>query len=386
MSEPRPQRSPLRVVHVITGLSGGGAEGFLARLVPRLRDQGVDATVVSLTDDGAHGEPLRRQGFDVVPLGLDPARPRVRPVLRLASHLRDLRPDVVMTWLPHADVVGGLTARLCGVPVVWNVRQSALGPEAPRRHHRLVAATARLSRWVPTRIACVSEAARRDHVALGYPAARTEVVPNGFDLDRFRPDPARGRDVRAGLGLDPDTHVVGHAARLDPQKDHRTLLEAFGIVAAARSDVRFVLCGRGVTPTSEPLRTWVDELLPPGRAQLLGPREDLPQLLTAWDVAVSSSAYGEGLTNALGEAMSCGVPCVATDSGAARELLGGTGRVVPVRDPSALAAAVLDVLDGPRPPVAAVRRHVAGHFGIDAAADRYAGLLRSAADRGRVRR
>lgn len=362
----------IRVAHVITGLGAGGAEGFLTRLVPELGERGVTGTVFSLTDDGVHGEELRRRGIDVCPLGLRPDRPDPRVLLRLVRHLGDIRPDVVMTWLYHSDLIGGVAGRLAGVPVVWNLRQSAMGPGAPRRHHRLLRLNARLADRLPARIVCVSNRSLVDHVDAGYPADRMVVIHNGVDIARFKPDSLARRDVRRELEIPAHAHVVGHVARFDPQKDHRTLLNGAAKVVAALPEVHLVMCGDGVEEANERLVGWIQEAgLDRRCVHLLGRRSDVERLDAAFDVAVSSSAYGEGMTNALAEAMACGVPCVSTDSGDARELIGDTGAVVSVGDADALARSILTVLDGKTPPVEDVRRVILDGFDLCSSVDAY---------------
>lgn len=370
----------IHVAHVITGLGPGGAEGFLTNLVPGLERQGIGATVFSLTDDGVHGDDLRRSGVDVCPLGFRTGRPDPRPAVHLAAHLRDVRPDVVMTWLYHADLIGGLAATACGIPVVWNLRQSAMGPAAPDRHHRLVRTNARLSRRVPRRIVCVSERARSDHEAAGYPRDRMEVIHNGFDVQRYEPDAVVRAAVRAELGIPGNAPVIGHVARFDPQKDHLSMLRAASRVATERPDMHLVMCGDGVDRSNQHLGRWIGEVgLDRRSVHLLGRRDDVERLVTAWDVAVSSSAYGEGLTNALGEAMAAGVPCVATASGDARELIGPTGTVVDVGDPAALAAGIVGMLADRTVPVAETRQRIVDRFDLERATDRYARCLREVA-------
>lgn len=371
------------VAHVITGLGSGGAEGFLTRLVPELGARGVTNTVFSLTDDGVHGENLRQNGVDVCTLGMQPGRPDPRALRRLVRHLDDIRPDVVMTWLYHADLIGGIAGRLAGVPVVWNIRQSAMGPGAPRRHHRLLRINACLAGQLPVRIVCVSNRALADHVAVGYPSPRMEVVHNGVDTLRFKPDAGVRRLVRQELGIATDEPVIGHVARFDPQKDHETLIRAAALIEVKRSDIHLVMCGEGVDGTNGELSRLIQKHgLDRRRVHLLGRRSDVDRLDAAFDVAVSSSAYGEGLTNALAEAMACGVPCVATDTGDADELIGDTGVVVPVRDPEGLAGGILELLRGATPPIEVVRRRIVEQFDLGSSTDAYVRCLDRVAARG----
>jgi glycosyltransferase involved in cell wall biosynthesis len=245
----------------------------------------------------------------------------------------------------HANLVGGLAARLAGIrPLAWGIRQSVLDP---RYHKRTTIWTARLcarlSRHLPDRIVCCSEAVRRAHAAFGYETGRMVVLPNGFDLDAYRPDPAVRLSVRQELGLPEGTLLIGLVARFNPQKDHHNFMQAAALLHARLPDVHFLLCGDGVSMQNAELAQWVEEADIGPNIHLLGCRQDVPRLSAALDIA-SSSSYGEGFPNVVGEAMACGVPCVVTDVGDSALIVGDTGRVVPPRNPQALAEAWHDLL------------------------------------------
>jgi glycosyltransferase involved in cell wall biosynthesis len=330
----------IRVAHVITGLAPGGAEHQLVNVATRVDRSRFESVVISLTGRGPLAEPLEAAGIPVHALRVatDP--------LALVRLVRRERPDLVETWLYKADLIGGLATLGVGrVPLLWSIHQTDLRPEPGLRSNVLAARIcAPLSRWLPTLILCVSPEAARAHAAMGYRADKFRVVPNGFDTDRFRPDDQARAAVREQLGWDESTPIVGLVARFDPQKDHRTFAMAARRVADELPEVRFVLCGRGVTTGNADL---IDLLRANGiqdRVALLGVCDDMPAVTAAVDVAVSSSAFGEAFSIALGEAMATGVPCVATDTGNASRLVGDAGRVVPVRNPPALAGAITDLL------------------------------------------
>lgn len=368
----------LRVTHVITGLEAGGAEGFLARLAPVLESR---ATVISLRDDGIHAAGLRAAGIPVDTVGMGDGMPDPRWAARLLSLLRRSRPDVVQTWLYHADLLGGLAGRALRRPVVWNLRQT-LVPDGPQPLGRLVAIGARLSPWLPAAVAAVSEPALEDHLAAGYRPRRTVVLPNGFDLERFRPDAGAAASVRAELGLAAGTPLIGMVARADPQKDHATAFAAVALLAERGIDAHLVLCGRG-TEVDGALAGAVRAAGVADRVHHLGERRDLPHLQAAWDLALSTSSYGEGLSNAVAEAMACAVPAVVTSVGAGAELVGTCGEVVGPGRPDAVADALERLLS--RPPAerarlgAAARARVAERYSLAAAAARYDALYREVA-------
>ena len=214
----------------------------------------------------------------------------------------------------------------------------------------------------------------------GFAAEKLVIIPNGFDLDRFRPDPAARDQVRRQLGLAPDTPLVGLVARYDPMKDHATFLHAAALLARERAEVHFVLCGERVDGGNAALVAQVVSLGLTQRCHLLGPRRDVPRIDAALDVAASSS-ISEAFPLAVGEAMCCGVPCAVTDVGDCGLIVGPTGRVVPPKDTAALANAWCELLAlAPAERSAlglSARRRIQERYSIDAVSERYADLYES---------
>lgn len=384
----------MRVLHVITSLHVGGAETMLVKLLAHPPAGESRADVVSLTGRGPLAEGVEAAGASVHSLGLrgglGTGASLLAAVPRLAALIRRLRPDVVQTWMYHADLAGALAAPLGGgvgrrPALVWNVRQASLDPALLGRGTFAVAAVcAALSRHLPSRIVVCAERGAAAHAALGYDAARMVVIPNGFDLDLFRPDAALRRETRGALGLADDELVVGHVGRFDRFKDHATLVAAFGGAAERRRPVRarLVLVGRDVVPSNPSLSA---ALRAAGvrDALLLGPRVNLPRLYAAFDLFVSSSR-SEGFPNAVGEAMAAGVPCVVTDAGDSALLVGPTGLVVPPERADLLADALASALGWSAAEReafgAAARARVAARFDIRGVAASYHALYRELVD------
>ncbi len=377
----------MRVAHVITGLELGGAEMMLFKLLSTMDRAVFEPLVISLIPPGPMGPRIGALGVRVETLDLRRGLPTAGAVVRLVRLLRAFRPDLIQTWMYHADLLGGLVLPLVragsGRPrLVWNIRQSDLDPRQTRRATRIVARlNAGLSRLAPDRILCCSERAREVHLALGYRHGILSVIPNGFELERFRPDAQARVTLRDALAIPAETPLVGLVARFDPQKDLPTFLRAAAVVRAARPDCRFLLCGPGMDAANPQLMGWMADARLGDAVSLLGPRADTPHVFAALDLLVSASAYGEGFPNVIGEAMACAVPCVVTDVGDSALIVGETGRTVPPRDPPALAAAIGSLLaEGPdaladRGRVA--RARIAAHYALPLIAARYADLYLS---------
>jgi len=282
----------------------------------------------------------------------------------------------------HGNLLASMMSRADGVPrpVFWGVRQSLHGNRDKPTTRIVIRVSAQLSAR-PNAIVYNSSTARLQHEAIGFSPRRAHVIPNGFDLEMFRLDRGAREALRASLGFAPDTPVIGHVARFHPSKDHAGFLRAFARVAEDRASVRAVLAGDGVDWTNSELARLVSQLGIADRIRLLGRRSDVPALMSSFDVFCSSSNGMEGFPNVVAEAMCCQVPCVATDIGDTRAVIGPSGEVVEANNVPALAAALHRAID--LPPTArkalgsAAREHIATHYSTEEIAEKYTQLYQS---------
>lgn len=330
---------------VITGLAMGGAETMLLKLLERIDRRRFSLHVFSLTSLGEIGPRIQSLGIPVEAMGMKRRVPHPVAVAALARRLRETKTDLVHTWMYHADLLGSLAARMAGVrTIAWCIRNTDLDRDKSKLSTRLVVrVNAIVSRWLPNGILCCAEATRDVHVALGYAAGKMEVIPNGFDLARFRPDPAACASVRNELHLSANTPLVGIVGRFDPQKNHAGFLVAAGLLLRSRPDVHFVLVGAGIDSNNDELAAVARRAGVFDATHWMGRRDDIPRLMAALDVLASSS-FSEAFPNVLGEAMACGVPCAVTDVGDSAAIVADTGHVVRSGDMPALATAIGDLL------------------------------------------
>ncbi len=318
-----------RVMHVITGLDTGGAEAQLLHLVSARRRAGANDRVVSMIAGGDLRGQFEQAGVPVHDLGMKRGRPSLPALLRLRALLRRFKPQMVQSWMYHADLMALIALRFSGrweeTPLIWGIRCSDMNlKDYGRALKWTVRLCARFSH-LPDMVVANSEAGLQAHHDLGYRPFRSRVIDNGIDTERYHPDRELRAEVRAELGIDPNVPLVAQVARVDPMKDHQTLLRAMEKIP----DVALLLIGLGTEKFD-------------GRANCygLGRRGDVARLLPACDLIVSSSAYGEGFSNALAEGMAAGLPAIATDVGDAARIVSDSGRIVPPRDTDALAAAI----------------------------------------------
>jgi glycosyltransferase involved in cell wall biosynthesis len=326
-----------RVVLLIRSLGVGGAERQLVVLARALHARGVDVRVLTFYPGGAWRPELEAAGVPVEDLGKGGRWDVLAFLWRLWRRLCALRPDVLYSWLPMANVLATIVGSMAGVPrIVWGVRASNLDGDRYDWLHRVEQSLARRLARRADAIICNAEAGRRWHEAMGYPRERMVVIENGIDTERFHFDAHARTHLRKEWGIADHEHLIGLIARIDPMKDHDTFLRAAAQLAGRSPGVRFVCVGDGSESELARLKGLAHALGLDGRLLWLGRRADVAGVLSAMDIA-SSSSYGEGYSNAIGEAMACGRICVVTDVGDSRRIVGETGFVVPPRDPEALA-------------------------------------------------
>lgn len=328
----------MKVTHIIIGLNIGGAELMLKRLIESHREQpGIEHSVISLTDRGVLGEKLSKQGVAVHCLGMSSIIKGPRTFFKLRKLLQALRPDVVHTWMYHADLLGGLAASSAGINnLVWSVRTTHLNTGVSKITVLIRRLCAMLSARLPNVIVCAADASRKVHEAVGYAPNKMQVIPNGFELDKSMSLEVTGAHVRNELGISNDYTLVASVGRYNPDKDHKTFIDAAGKVAAQHKDVRFMMVGRDLEHSNPQLMAMIDATGQADAFYLLGERNDVPACLQACDIFCLHSVT-EGFPNVLGEAMAVGLPCITTDVGDAAYLLDNLEWVVPAASPDKLA-------------------------------------------------
>jgi glycosyltransferase involved in cell wall biosynthesis len=369
----------LRICHLITDLDTGGAERSLVNLLTRMDKVEFDNDVVSLLEPGPMAEPLAAAGIPVRGLGMRRGRPSPAALAGFISHLRRTRPMVLQTWLYHADLLGTVASLFARPPrLLWNVRCTTMTVGDHEPHLRwVVRLLATLSKR-PDAIVVNSRRGQSDHEAAGYVPKRWVDLPNGVDVERFVPRPGERPALRRRLGLAPDAPTIGFVGRDHPMKDVRTFLHGASLLHGERSDVRFVLCGDGFDAANDRLARTISNLGLGQSVTLLGRRSDMEMIYPAFDILTLCSIYGEGFPNVLVEAMACGVPCVATDTGDSAEIVGDCGMIMPMRDPQGLAASWRTLLDRSADEIGKrARERTVAHYSIARMCTRYEDLYRS---------
>jgi glycosyltransferase involved in cell wall biosynthesis len=333
-----------RVVHVITGLNDGGAEASLFRLCASAN--AFEHHVISLMDDGKYGSLLRELGVHVYCLKMRQGQMTPVGFFRLWELLRNLQPKVVQTWMYHANLIGGVAARLAGIKsIFWGIRHGNLNSGVVKNSTILIARIGGLlSRYVPVRIISCSRRAVGVHVAQGYLSDRFITIPNGYDVLDFSSEVGARERLRAEWGISNNQVLIGMVARFDPQKDHANLLNALAKLKLKETPFMCALIGSGMDANNEMLHHLIEKFGLRNNIILLGRRDDIGCVMRALDLHALSS-LGEAFPNVIAEAMICGTPCVCTDVGESAYIVGETGWIVDPGDSGQFANALQEALE-----------------------------------------
>jgi glycosyltransferase involved in cell wall biosynthesis len=329
------------IIHIITDLGDGGAQAVLFQLCKN--DKHFRHIVISLANFDKYGPMLQKLGVLTFTIGMSSKKVNFAGLVQLFKILKQHRPAIVQTWMYHADLIGGLTARLAGCPrILWNIRHTELLPGSTGPSTRVVAKICSiLSRILPNKIIACGHRAKEVHISMGYTSEKFVVIPNGVPLERFFPSICSRNYLRREFGIPSTDPVIGFFGRWNPQKDHKNLLVASVAVKEKFPNLHIVLAGTGCDDNNVELANCIRRYGLVDVVHLLGPRNDIPAVFNTLDLHVLSSSHGEGFPNVVAEAMASSVPCVVTDVGDAAAIVSNTGWIVAPNDSPALSHAII---------------------------------------------
>jgi len=366
-----PLESRARILHVITDLELGGAETKLCKLLGAADRSRFSAAIVSLRSGGELQKQIDDLAVPVFNLGVMGSLPGPLSIWRLLRAVWQFDPDLIHGWMCHGNLAAQVAASFARrkPSVLWSVHQSLYGFEYDKwTTASVIRFCARLSD-LPVRIIYPSELSAAQHEAVGYDTRKRIVLDYGFDSETFRPSQQWRREIRSELGIANDTPLIGLVARYHPTKDHQTFLRAAALITKVFPQTQFILCGTHIDDRNQRLGALVCELV-----HLLGERRDVPRIMAALDIAASSSR-AEGFPNVVGEAMSAGLPCVATNVSNVTTIIADTGRIVPAKDPVALAVALQELIaispERRRALGAAARARIIERYSLELSVGRY---------------
>ena len=331
----------MRVLHIITGLDNGGAEAVLFRLCKL--DKKYQHIVISLQAKQKYESLLKKFNVSVHTLDFSNSSINFFGLFKLFKLIRQIKPDVVQTWMPHADLIGGVLARIAGVKkIFWGVHHANLiKGKINRLVIMIVRLNALLSNLVPSKIIYCAEKSREVQESIGFKKSKGVVVHNGYDTNSFFQDSSLDHIIRNELGIPDETFLIGHVGNYHPLKDQETLIKSLRYLDQKSINFNAILVGNKLEPSNKNLVTLINENGLTERIHLLGIRNDITTIMNGIDIFMLSS-ISEAFPNVLNEAMACETPCVTTNVGDAALIVGDTGWVVSPQDSKALAKATIE--------------------------------------------
>lgn len=336
----------MKLLNIITGLNVGGAEIMLFELIRQMKNN-HDIYIISLTDCGEIGERIKQLGCKVYSINFNNKLiDNINKIPLMVSIIKEIDPNIIHTWMYHANFIGGLICRLSGYKnIIWGIHQSDFDKKTTKIETRIIIKMCSIfSSYIPKKILFCSNNSKLLHEQYGYPIKKNVLIPNGFDYNNYYFDIC-GRDkIRRDIGLTENDLVVGVVARYDPQKNYKGFIDAAAIVSKSIKNVKYILVGNGIIQENDELMGYIKTNNIEGDLYLFGLRKDIKDIMSAFDIYVSSSNSGEAFPIVLGEAMLCERICVVTDVGDSKEIVGEYGFVVEKNNCALLAEKIVYAL------------------------------------------
>ncbi len=370
------RKEKIVIVHIIAALNVGGTEIMLYKLLSRMRKDRFENIVFTLKENGSLSKDFESQNIRVYNVGGMGGILRISALIRSLKILREINPDIIQGWLAHGNFVAQIASIFLPyrLSTLWNIRYTALPKKETKRSILFIIKLLSIISFLPQKIVFNSKAGADDHCRMGYRRDKSCIIPNGFDTKLFSPSEKNRRSVRLELNIPEEAILIGLIGRFDPLKDHRCFLKAGEKLLSNKREVYFLLAGREVDWQNRHLIQLIEKLGISGKVFLLGERRDVHRITAALDIAACSS-ISEGFPNVIGEAMSCGIPCVVTDVGDSAWIVGDSGIVVPPCNHEALCEAWQKMIE-----LGSVKRQILGekareriknHFSIQMIVQKY---------------
>jgi len=329
----------MQILHIITGLGKGGAETLLCNLCQF--DSDYKHTIISLSDLEGSESIINKPNVSLYSLNFLEGKIKLFGLFKLFKLIKKIKPDVVQTWMIHADLVGGIVARFAGIKnVFWGVHHTILIPGKVKASTIFILKiNAFLSNIIPKKIIYCAEKSRESQESIGFNKSKGIVIQNGYDIKNFFHSYSLRSDFRNELNIPKNSFVLGHVGSNDPLKDQNTLIEALALIDHKQFNFIAILVGKNLDNDNNDLVSMIKEKGLSERIHLKGIRSDISAIMNGIDLFMLSSV-SEAFPSVLNESMACGTPCVTTDVGDAAIIVGNTGWIVRPKDPIALANAI----------------------------------------------
>lgn len=334
------------IFHIITGLGNGGAEGVLYRLCTK--DKKYRHIVISLTTGGKYKTLLEKKNIKVLSCNFKKTKLNIKEFYKILKLFDYYKPDIIQGWMYHGDLIASVISIFRkNKNLYWNIRNSTLDKKA--RNFITTFLTMKLcaliSHKLPKKIICCSNNSINYHISQGYKKSIFEYLPNGINTDIFKPNKLLKTQIKRKLNIKNNLFIFGTVARFDEQKDHKTLIMALKLLKEKSKNFKVLLIGKDLTSKNHKIVRLIDEYSLRENILLLGERDEINELMCFIDCHVLSSSYGEAFPNVIAEAMACSTPCIATNVGDSKNIIGEFGWTTDIKDPISLSQKMYHVMN-----------------------------------------
>lgn len=312
------------IVHIIIGLNTGGAELMLKRLILSSQKKNTfHHQVISLTDIGPVGKELESSGVKIYSLGMKSFFTIPLVYLKLKKILKETHPDIVQTWMYHADFLGGIAAKRVGIKkIIWGIRTTDVTLGKSKLTILLRNLCAKFSYFIPDVMVCAAKISKKVHIEAGYDASKFVIIPNGFEMSEIDATFEDRILLRKKWNIENSDILIGSIGRFNHIKNQKLFIEMASRLVLQKNNLKFIMIGRDNDWKNQELIKWIDEYGLRNKMILLGQRNDINQCLNALDYFCLHSRT-EGFPNVLGEAMAMRVMPISLDVGDAAYILNG---------------------------------------------------------------
>ena len=266
----------MRILHIITALGDGGAEHTLYKVCKY--DNENEHMVISLKGPDKYYKLLKKLGIRVYYLNIKFYS--INKFFSLVRLIRFLKPNIVQTWLIHADFIGGIAAKLIGIKnIIWNIRYTKIKfGKSKLTSIIIMKILSYLSFLIPCSIVVVSKKAKKIYQAEGYDKKKFTYIPNGYDISILKSDKIKRKNFRNKIKIKKKIILIGNVARYDPKKDHANLLKALSLLKLKNNNFLCILVGTNVNKNNIELNSLIKKLNLSNNIKLLGQNNDISEI------------------------------------------------------------------------------------------------------------
>ncbi len=334
----------MNIVHFITGLNVGGAEMMLFKHLRTFSKKQNKLIVISLQDKSMIGKKIEKLGVRVFDLNLSYKSINFVKLINLFFILKKFNPDIFHCWMYHANLLGFLYSIFFRkTKVIWNIRQTLYSLQNEKKLTRLVIFVSKIISNFSINIIYNSKKSLKQHSAYGFRNTNSFFIPNGFIIENLNQNQKNkiNKKIRKKFNIPERAIVIGIVARNHPMKGYDIFFKSLEAILEKRKDIHVLAVGRNVN-----YKNFKHVILKKNKSfyHFTGQKNNINDLMCCMNIFVSSSIWGEGFSNVLSEAMLMEVPCVATNIGESKNIIGKNGIIIEANSSILLEQGILKIL------------------------------------------